>query len=100
MEICLQRMRKRGSIYQHFHLSEALLPISTFARSTDKISGRIKKRFHSAKVSHVWAVTYRKSTIDCYYHVTYAFYSESTLYNSRNVKELLSRNMVQNLKFK
>ena len=28
----------------------------------------------------------------CYYHVTYAFQSESTLYSCLNVKELLARN--------
>ena len=28
----------------------------------------------------------------CYYHVTYAFESESTLYSCLNVKELLARN--------
>ena len=27
----------------------------------------------------------------CYYHVTYAFQSESTLYSCLNVKELLAR---------
>ena len=27
-----------------------------------------------------------------YYHITYAFQSESTLYNCLNVKELLARN--------
>ena len=29
----------------------------------------------------------------CYYHVTYAFQSKSTLYSCMNVKELLARNM-------
>ena len=28
----------------------------------------------------------------CYYHVTYAFQSESALYSCLNVKELLARN--------
>ena len=28
----------------------------------------------------------------CFYHVTYAFQSESTLYSCLNVKELLARN--------
>ena len=32
------------------------------------------------------------SCIVCYYHVTYAFQSESTLYSCLNVKELLARN--------
>ena len=31
-------------------------------------------------------------TTVCSYHVTYAFQSESTLYSSLNVKELLARN--------
>ena len=38
----------------------------------------------------------RKKVIDkltvCYYHVTCAFQSESTLYSCLNVKELLARN--------
>ena len=32
----------------------------------------------------------------CCYHVTYAFQSESTLYNSLNVKEFLARNRCYN----
>ena len=35
----------------------------------------------------------RKLDLDvCYYHVTYAFQSKSTLYSCINVKELLARN--------
>ena len=36
---------------------------------------------------------YEKEWLDtvCYYHVTYAFQSESTLYSCLNVKELLAR---------
>ena len=33
----------------------------------------------------------RISITVCYYHVTYAFQSESTLYSCLNVKELLAR---------
>ena len=33
-----------------------------------------------------------KTLTVCYYHVTYAFQSESTLYSCLNVKELLPRN--------
>ena len=36
-------------------------------------------------------VTVKTLTV-CYYHVTYAHYSESTLYSCLNVKELLARN--------
>ena len=36
----------------------------------------------------------------CYYHVTYTFQSESTLYRCLNVKELLANKEVRYLKFR
>ena len=33
-----------------------------------------------------------EALVVCYYHVTYAFQSESTLYSCLNVKELLAQN--------
>ena len=37
---------------------------------------------------------FTSSLIVCYYHVTYAFQSESALYSCLNVKELFARNLV------
>ena len=40
----------------------------------------------------LWVLIYTVNLTVCYYHVTYAFQSESTLYSCLNVKELLARN--------
>ena len=40
-----------------------------------------------------WVLICKVHLTVCYYHVTYAFHRESTLYSCLNVKELLSRNM-------
>ena len=49
-----------------------------------------KKVFHSSKVN-IQFFCYIDVLTVCYYHVTYAFQSESTLYSCLNVKELLAR---------
>ena len=46
---------------------------------------------HYAKNKNFLIYSRKKNTV-CYYHVTQAFPSESTLYSCLNVKELLARN--------
>ena len=40
----------------------------------------------------LWVLTCMVHLTECFYHVTYEFDSESTLYSCLNVKELLARN--------
>ena len=46
--------------------------------------------------AELWVLMYKVHLIVCYYHVTYAFESQSTRYSWKKVKELLARNR-QNL---
>ena len=50
-----------------------------------------QKKLKSDVLNSMGALAKGREVIVCFYHVTYAFQSESTLYSCLNVKELLAR---------
>ena len=51
----------------------------------------ISMKFFKILKIKFWEIQILRKLTVCYYHVTYAFQSESTLYSSLNVKELLDQ---------
>ena len=93
------KKRKQGS-KSNQHLNEIQMKLcgSNGTRSHNHL---VRKRplNHLAKPADflndwavLWVVVCTVHLTVCYYHVTYMFQSESTLYSCLNVKELLSRN--------
>ena len=56
-----------------------------------KILMRIREHFVGISKDMIQSFINRNRETVCFYHVTYAFQSESTLYSCLNVKELLAR---------
>ena len=61
------------------------MPLNVFLSSFNISGSKSKSLINNKIISSAFYLTV------CFYHVTYAFQSESTLYSCLNVKELLAR---------
>ena len=87
-------MRKSISFLTGLHLNQCQFLLIHAAFSGFVLEESFLKELHFQNLVNKLAggLNENCTLIVCYYHVTYAFQSESTLYSRLNVKELLARN--------